>query len=150
MARVIQHEYINSQAEELGHPSVYHEMVLQVDTDEVGTARRKIAAHSNRRHLKCKLLLWPRRITSSGNGSARQFISDLQLRVFRRGHGSLRGKKYTRISRARKSKSRSSVLHYGMTSISKQLSNLDRTHSWPRRCANVASTSLVSVLFGSR
>jgi glycosyltransferase involved in cell wall biosynthesis len=131
-ARIVQHEYIQSAKQKnWSIPQCSHEWVLQIDSDEVlepGAAREirraineapdDVHAYALRRknHVLGK---WVR---------AAGLYPDLQTRVFRRDLGRFEDKEvHAHVCVPGKVEVlEHNILHYGMTSISKQLQNIDR------------------------
>ena len=131
-ARIIQHEYIQSAKQKnWAIPQCAHEWVLQIDSDEIleegaeEEIRKRISevppdvhlfAFRRKNHV---LKHWVRSVN---------LYPDLQPRLFRRESGRFEDKEVHAhvVAPGRMETLQSHVLHYGMTSVSKQLSNIDR------------------------
>ena len=131
-ARVIQHEYINSAKQKnWAIPQCTHEWVLQIDSDEVleAGAREEISARIEQAPPDVQAFALPRKNHVLGQWlRAANLYPDLQTRVFRRDAGRLEDREvHAHIQvPGRVEVLDHHILHNGMTSISKQLSNLDR------------------------
>jgi glycosyltransferase involved in cell wall biosynthesis len=131
-ARIIQHEYIQSAKQKnWAIPQCGHEWVLQIDSDEmleegaeeeirkrINDAKPDVHAFAFRRKNHV-LGRWVRKIN---------LYPDLQPRIFRRDAGFFEGKEvHAHITVPGKVEMLDNhILHFGMTSLSKQLSNIDR------------------------
>ena len=131
-ARIIQHEYIQSSKQKnWAIPQCTHEWVLQIDTDEVLEigAKEEILARIAAAPADVHAFALPRKNHVLGKWiSTANLYPDLQTRVFRRDVGRFEDKEvHAHVSVPGKIEVlEHNVLHYGMTSISKQLSNIDR------------------------
>jgi glycosyltransferase involved in cell wall biosynthesis len=131
-ARVIQHEYIQSSKQKnWAIPQCAHEWVLQIDTDEVLEvgAKEEILMRIAAAPPDVHAFALPRKNHVLGKWiSTANLYPDLQTRVFRRDVGRFEDKEvHAHVSVPGKIEVlEHNVLHYGMTSISKQLSNIDR------------------------
>lgn len=131
-ARIIQHEYINSATQKnWAIPQCVHEWVLQLDSDEVleeGAADeiRSIIARAK----ADELVFWlPRKNFIFGEPiRLPSLYPDYQTRLFRRDVGRFEDKQvHARVCLAgRVGVLRHHILHHGMPTLTKQLSNLDR------------------------
>ena len=131
-ARIIQHEYVQSAKQKnWAIPQCAHEWVLQVDTDEVvePALRKEIQAilqgpapGMNGFRINFKHHVLGKWVRVCG------LYPEYHLRLFRRDVGRFEDKEvhaHVRVPGEVKTL-RNHILHFGMTSISKQLSNLDR------------------------
>ena len=131
-ARVIQHEYIQSSRQKnWAIPQCAHEWVLQIDTDEVLEvgAKEEILARIATAPPDVHAFALPRKNHVLGKWiSTANLYPDLQTRVFRRDVGRFEDKEvHAHVSVPGEIEVLDhNVLHYGMTSVSKQLSNIDR------------------------
>lgn len=131
-ARIIQHEYIQSSKQKnWAIPQCAHEWVLQMDTDEVleDGARNEILARIATAPPDVHAFALPRKNHVLGKWvKTANLYPDLQTRVFRRDVSRFEDKEvHAHIAvPGRIEILQSNVLHFGMTSISKQLSNIDR------------------------
>lgn len=131
-ARIIQHEYIQSSKQKnWAIPQCAYEWVLQIDTDEVleAGAKEEILTRIAAAPADVHAFALPRKNHVLGKWiSTANLYPDLQTRVFRRDVGRFEDKEvHAHISVPGKVEVlEHNVLHYGMTSISKQLSNIDR------------------------
>jgi glycosyltransferase involved in cell wall biosynthesis len=131
-ARIIQHEYIQSSRQKnWAIPQCAHEWVLQIDTDEVleAGAKEEILTRTAAAPPDLHAFALPRKNHVLGKWiSTANLYPDLQTRVFRRDIGRFEDKEvHAHVSVPGKIEVlEHNVLHYGMTSISKQLSNIDR------------------------
>lgn len=131
-ARVIQHEYINSAKQKnWAIPQCAHEWVLQIDSDEVlePGARGEICARMEQAPPEVQAFALPRKNHVLGKWlRAANLYPDLQTRVFRRDQGRFEEKEvHAHIEVPGKVEIlEHHVMHHGMTSIGKQLCNLDR------------------------
>jgi glycosyltransferase involved in cell wall biosynthesis len=131
-ARVIQHEYIQSSKQKnWAIPQCAHEWVLQIDTDEVleSGAKEEILRRIAAAPPDVHAFALPRKNHVLGKWlSTANLYPDLQTRVFRRDVGRFEDKEvHAHVSVPGKIEVlEHNVLHYGMTSISKQLRNIDR------------------------
>jgi len=131
-ARIIQHEYIQSSKQKnWAIPQCTHEWVLQIDTDEVLEigAKEEILARIATAPADVDAFALPRKNHVLGKWiRTANLYPDLQTRVFRRDVGRFEDKEvHAHVSVPGKIEVLDhNVLHYGMTSISKQLSNIDR------------------------
>jgi glycosyltransferase involved in cell wall biosynthesis len=131
-ARIIQHEYIQSSKQKnWAIPQCAHEWVLQIDTDEVleAGAKEEILTRTTAAPPDVHAFALPRKNHVLGKWiSTANLYPDLQTRVFRRDIGRFEDKEvHAHVSVPGKIEVlEHNVLHYGMTSISKQLSNIDR------------------------
>jgi glycosyltransferase involved in cell wall biosynthesis len=131
-ARIIQHEYIQSAKQKnWAIPQCAHEWVLQIDTDEVleDGAREEIRRSIAEAPPDVHAFSLPRKNHVLGKWiSTANLYPDLQTRVFRRDVGRFEDKEvHAHVTVPGKIEVlEHNVLHYGMTSISKQLSNIDR------------------------
>lgn len=131
-ARIIQHEYIQSAKQKnWAIPQCAHEWVLQIDSDEVlesgaeAEIRKAVSeappdVHGFVSRRKNHVLnRWIRSMN---------LYPDLQPRLFRRDSGRFEDKEVHAhiVTPGRVEMLQSQILHYGMTSLSKQLSNIDR------------------------
>lgn len=138
-ARVIQHEYINSAKQKnWAIPQCAHEWVLQIDSDEVlePGAREEICARIEQAATELHAFALPRKNHVLGKWMrAANLYPDLQTRVFRRDTGRFEDKEvHAHIQVPGEVEVlRHHILHYGMTSISKQLRNLDRYSRYQAR-----------------
>lgn len=131
-ARIIQHEYIQSAKQKnWAIPQCAHEWVLQIDSDEVleSGAEAEIRKVINEATPEVHGFVFRRK-----NHVLKQWIRsmnlypDLQPRLFRRESGRFEDKEVHAhlVTPGRAEPLQSQILHYGMTSLSKQLSNIDR------------------------
>ena len=131
-ARIIQHEYIQSSKQKnWAIPQCAHEWVLQIDTDEVleAGAQEEILERVAGAPSEVHAFSLPRKNHVLGKWlKTANLYPDLQTRVFRRDVGRFEDKEVHAhvIVPGRIEVLDHSVMHYGMTSISKQLSNIDR------------------------
>jgi glycosyltransferase involved in cell wall biosynthesis len=131
-ARIVQHEYVNSAKQKnWAIPQCAHDWVLQIDSDEVlePGAKEEICARIEQAPPEVQAFALPRKNHVLGQWlRTANLYPDLQPRVFRRDAGRFEDKEvHAHISVLGKVEVlQHHVLHYGMTSISKQLSNLDR------------------------
>jgi len=131
-ARIIQHEYIQSSKQKnWAIPQCAHEWVLQIDSDETleAGAQAEILARINEAPAGVDAFALPRKNHVLGKWiSTADLYPDLQTRVFRRDVGRFEDKEvHAHVVVPGKIEAlEHNVLHYGMTSISKQLSNIDR------------------------
>ena len=131
-ARIIQHEYIQSSKQKnWAIPQCAHEWVLQIDTDEVleAGAKEEILTRTAAAPPEVHAFALPRKNHVLGKWiSTANLYPDLQTRVFRRDVGRFEDKEvHAHVFVPGKIEVlEHNVLHYGMTSISKQLSNIDR------------------------
>jgi glycosyltransferase involved in cell wall biosynthesis len=131
-ARIIQHEYIQSSKQKnWAIPQCTYEWVLQMDTDEVleHGAREEITARIATAPPDVHAFSLPRKNHVLGKWiSTADLYPDLQTRVFRRDSARFEDKEvHAHIAVPGKIEVlEHSILHYGMTSIGKQLSNIDR------------------------
>ena len=131
-ARVIQHEYIQSSKQKnWAIPQCAHEWVLQIDTDEVLEvgAKEEILKRIAEAEPNVDAFTLPRKNHVLGKWiSTANLYPDLQTRVFRRDVGRFEDKEvHAHVTVPGKIEVlEHNVLHYGMTSISKQLRNIDR------------------------
>jgi glycosyltransferase involved in cell wall biosynthesis len=131
-ARIIQHDYIQSSKQKnWAIPQCAHEWVLQIDTDEVleTGAREEITTRIATAPEDVHAFSLPRKNHVLGKWiSTADLYPDLQTRVFRRDVGRFEDKEvHAHLAVPGKIEVlKHSVMHYGMTSIAKQLSNIDR------------------------
>ncbi len=131
-ARIVQHEYIQSAKQKnWAIPQCAHEWVFQIDTDEVlePGARKEIERAIAAAPADQNVFRLPRKNHILGVWiKAAGIYPDYQTRLFRRDDARFEDKEVHAHIRApgRVGTLRHHLLHYGMTSISKQLSNLDR------------------------
>ncbi len=131
-ARIIQHEYIQSAKQKnWAIPQCAHEWILQIDSDEVlePGAREEILKRITEAAPDVQAFKLPRKNHVLGKWvSVANLYPDLQTRVFRRDVGRFEDKEvHAHVSVPGKIEVlKHNVLHYGMTSISKQLCNIDR------------------------
>jgi glycosyltransferase involved in cell wall biosynthesis len=131
-ARIIQHEYIQSSKQKnWAIPQCAHGWVLQIDTDEVLEvgAKEEILMRIAAAPADVHAFALPRKNHVLGKWiSIANLYPDLQTRVFRRDVGRFEDKEvHAHVSVPGKIEVLNhDVLHYGMTSISKQLRNIDR------------------------
>src|SRR6266545_4789020 len=131
-ARIIQHEYIQSSRQKnWAIPQCAHEWVLQIDTDEVleAGAREEILQRIAEAPANVHAFSLPRKNHVLGKWlTTANLYPDLQTRVFRRDVGRFEDKEvHAHVTvPGRIEVIEHHVLHYGMTSISKQLRNIDR------------------------
>jgi glycosyltransferase involved in cell wall biosynthesis len=131
-ARIIQHEYIQSSKQKnWAIPQCAHEWVLQIDTDEVlePGAQQEIMARIAAAPDDVHAFAFPRKNHVLGKWiSTADLYPDLQTRVFRRDSGRFEDKEvHAHVTVPGKIEVlEHNVMHYGMTSIGKQLSNVDR------------------------
>ena len=131
-ARIIQHEYIQSSRQKnWAIPQCAHEWVLQIDTDEVleAGAREEILKRTAEASANVQAFSLPRKNHVLGKWlTTANLYPDLQTRVFRRDAGRFEDKEvHAHVTvPGRTEVLEHHVLHYGMTSISKQLRNIDR------------------------
>src|SRR4030095_7745688 len=131
-ARIVQHEYIQSSKQKnWAIPQCLHEWVLQIDSDETlePGAQAEILARINNAPAGVDVSPLPRKNHVLGKWiRTADLYPDLQTRVFRRDVGRFEDKEVHAhvIVPGRIEVLEHNVLHYGMTSISKQLSNIDR------------------------
>jgi glycosyltransferase involved in cell wall biosynthesis len=131
-ARIVQHEYVQSSKQKnWAIPQCAHEWVLQLDTDEVlePGAQQEIAARIAAAPDDVHAFALPRKNHVLGKWiSTADLYPDLQTRVFRRDSGRFEDKEvHAHVTvPGRIEVLEHNVLHYGMTSIGKQLSNVDR------------------------
>lgn len=131
-ARVIQHEYIQSAKQKnWAIPQCAHEWVLEIDSDEVlepgaeDEIRRQISDAPSNVHafaIRRKNHVFGQWIRAAN------LYPDAQTRLFRRELGRLEDKEvHAHLEVPGEVRTLTThILHYGMTSLSKQLSNLDR------------------------
>ena len=131
-ARIIQHEYIQSSKQKnWAIPQCAHEWVLQMDTDEVleQGAKEEILQRVAAAPADVHAFSLPRKNHVLGKWvKTANLYPDLQTRVFRRDVGRFEDKEvHAHLTVPGKIEVLDhNVMHYGMTSISKQLSNVDR------------------------
>ncbi len=131
-ARIIQHEYVNSAAQKnWAIPQCAHEWVLQIDTDERLEPGLREEIQATLQHppdgidgyrMPFKHHILGKWVRVAG------LYPEYHLRLFRREVGRFEDKEvhaHVRVP-GQIGTLRHHILHYGMTSISKQLSNLDR------------------------
>ena len=131
-ARIIQHEYIQSAKQKnWAIPQCAHEWVLQIDSDEVlepgagEEVRRKIGEAPT----GVDAFAFPRKNHVFGKWiSTANLYPDLQVRLFRRDVARFEDKEVHAHIRVpgEIGVSQHHILHHGMDTISKQLSNIDR------------------------
>ena len=130
--RIIQHEYHNSAKQKnWAIPQCAHDWVLQIDSDEIlePGAEAEIRKRIGEAPSGVDAFALPRK-----NHVFRQWIGaaslypDIQPRIFRRACGRFEDLEvHAHVTVPGKTELLDShILHYGMTSISKQLCNLDR------------------------
>jgi glycosyltransferase involved in cell wall biosynthesis len=131
-ARIIQHEYIQSSRQKnWAIPQCAHEWVLQIDTDEVleTGAREEILKRIAAAPASVHAFSLPRKNHVLGKWlTTANLYPDLQTRVFRRDAGRFEDKEvhaHVTVPGSIEVLDHH-LLHYGMTSISKQLRNIDR------------------------
>jgi glycosyltransferase involved in cell wall biosynthesis len=131
-ARIIQHVYIQSAKQKnWAIPQCRFEWVLQIDTDEQleEGAREEIQDAIAHAVAGVDAFRIPRKNHILGSWlRVSNLYPDYQTRLFRRDAGRFEDKEvhaHVRVPGEVKSL-RHHILHYGMTSISKQLSNIDR------------------------
>jgi len=131
-ARIIQHEYIQSAKQKnWAIPQCKHEWVLQIDTDEV-------LEPSLRAEIEATITNSPAGVDGFNIPFKHHVLGkwvrvcglypESHLRLFRRDAGRFEDKEvhaHVHVP-GRVEALRNHILHFGMTSISKQLSNLDR------------------------
>lgn len=131
-ARIIQHEYIQSAKQKnWAIPQCAHEWVLQVDTDERPEP-------GLREEIQAALESAPDQVDGFRMPFAHQILGqwvkvaglypEYHLRLFRKSKGQFEDKEvhaHVRVE-GQVVLLRHHIVHYGMTSISKQLSNMDR------------------------
>ncbi len=131
-ARIIQHEYIQSSKQKnWAIPQCAHEWVLQMDTDEVleAGAKEEIFERINAATPDVQAFSLPRKNHVLGKWiKTANLYPDLQTRVFRRDVARFEDKEVHAhvLVPGKIEVLEHTILHYGMTSISKQLSNIDR------------------------
>jgi glycosyltransferase involved in cell wall biosynthesis len=131
-ARIIQHEYVNSAKQKnWAIPQCSNDWILQIDSDEIlePGAQEEICARIARAPLEVHAFALPRKNHILGQWiRTGNLYPDLQTRLFRRDAGRFEDKEvHAHIQvPGRIEILKHHVLHYGMTSFSKQLSNLDR------------------------
>ena len=131
-ARIIQHEYIQSAKQKnWAIPQCGHEWILQIDSDEVlePGAKEEICTRVAEAPADVHAFALPRKNHILGQWiRAADLYPDLQRRVFRRDVARFEDKEVHAHIRVpgKIEVLEHHVLHYGMTSISKQLSNVDR------------------------
>ncbi len=131
-ARIIQHEYIQSSKQKnWAIPQCAHEWVLQMYTAEVlePGAKEEILARIGAASPEVQAFALPRTNHVLGKWiKTANLYPDLQTRVFRRDVARFEDKEvHAHVSvPGRIEVLEHNILHYGMTSISKQLSNIDR------------------------
>jgi glycosyltransferase involved in cell wall biosynthesis len=131
-ARIIQHEYIQSSKQKnWAIPQCAHEWVLQIDSDETleAGAQAEILARISEAPDGVDAFALPRKNHVLGKWiRTADLYPDLQTRVFRRDVGRFEDKEVHAhvVVPGKIEVLEHNVLHYGMTSISKQLSNIDR------------------------
>ena len=131
-ARIIQHEYIQSAKQKnWAIPQCAHEWVLQIDSDEVlePGAKEEILRRIAEAPPDVQAFSLPRKNHVLGEWiRTGALYPDLQIRVFRRDVGRFEDKEvHAHLCVPGKIEVlEHNILHYGMTSISKQLSNIDR------------------------
>lgn len=131
-ARIVQHEYIQSAKQKnWAIPQCAHEWVLQIDTDErlEDGASDEIRDAIASADADVQAFRIPRKNHILGSWlQVSNLYPDYQTRLFRRDAGCFKDKEvhaHVRVP-GRVETLRHHILHYGMTSISKQLSNIDR------------------------
>jgi glycosyltransferase involved in cell wall biosynthesis len=135
-ARIVQHKYIQSAKQKnWAIPQCTHEWVLQIDTDEVideGLRAEIEAVLQNPPagvdgfRIPFKHHILGRWVQVCG------LYPEYHLRFFRRDNGRFEDKEvhaHVRV-KGRVATMQNHILHFGMTSISKQLSNIDRYSSY--------------------
>lgn len=131
-ARIVQHEYIQSSRQKnWAIPQCAHEWVLQIDSDEVleEGAKEEILTRIATAPPDVHAFSLPRQNHVLGKWiSTANLYPDLQTRVFRRDVGRFEDKEVHAhlIVPGKMEVLEHNILHYGMTSISKQLRNIDR------------------------
>jgi glycosyltransferase involved in cell wall biosynthesis len=131
-ARVIQHEYVQSAKQKnWAIPQCTHEWVLQIDSDEVlePGLREEIEAALDNPPANLDGFRIPFKHYILGKWvSVCGLYPEYHWRLFRRDAGRFEDKEvHAHVSLPGEVKTlRSHILHFGMTSISKQLSNIDR------------------------
>jgi glycosyltransferase involved in cell wall biosynthesis len=131
-ARIVQHEYIQSAKQKnWAIPQCAHEWVLQMDTDEVleEGAREEIQSAIAHAGADVHAFRIPRKNHVLGEWlQIANLYPDYQTRLFRRDLGRFEDKEvhaHVRVP-GRVGTLRHHILHYGMTSLSQQLRNIDR------------------------
>lgn len=131
-ARIIQHEYVQSAKQKnWAIPQCAHEWVLQVDTDEVlePELREEIEATLENPSAGVDGFRIPFRHQVRGRWvRVCGLYPEYHLRLFRRDVGRFEDKEvhaHVRVP-GRVETLQSHIVHFGMTSLSKQLSNIDR------------------------
>jgi glycosyltransferase involved in cell wall biosynthesis len=131
-ARIIQHEYIQSAKQKnWAIPQCTHEWVLQIDTDERLESGACDEIQNAIAHAPDDLIVFriPRKNHILGNWlQISNLYPDYQTRLFRRDHARFEDKEvHAHIHAAGQIGTlQHHLLHNGMTSLSKQLTNLDR------------------------
>lgn len=131
-ARIIQHEYIQSARQKnWAIPQCTHEWVLQIDTDErlEAGAREEILAAIADASADVHAFRIPRKNHILGPWlQVANLYPDYQTRLFRRDLGRFQDKEVHAHVEVPGCVGvlQHHILHYGMTSISKQLGNIDR------------------------
>ena len=131
-ARIIQHEYIQSAKQKnWAIPQCAHEWVLQIDSDEVlePGAEEEIRRKINEATTDVHAFAFPRKNHVFGKWiRAGNLYPDLQPRVFRRDSVLFEDKEVHAHIQVPSEVCilKHHILHYGMGTISKQLSNIDR------------------------
>lgn len=131
-ARIIQHEYVNSALQKnWAIPQCGHEWVLQIDTDErlepglaeeIQSALKSADSNVEGYRIPFKHHILGQWVRVAG------LYPEYHLRLFRRSAGRFEDKEvhaHVRVQGQVRDLEHH-ILHYGMTSISKQLENLDR------------------------
>jgi glycosyltransferase involved in cell wall biosynthesis len=131
-ARILQHEYIQSAKQKnWAAPQCAHEWILQIDTDEVLElgAEREIRQRIEFAEADLHAFRIPRKNHILGAWlQVANLYPDYQTRLFRRDVGRFQDKEvhaHVEVP-GNIGTLEHHILHYGMTSVSKQLSNLDR------------------------
>ncbi len=131
-ARIVQHEYIQSAKQKnWAIPQCAHEWVLQIDTDErlEPGLREEIESILVNPPVDCDLFKIPRKNHVLGVWiKSKGIYPDYQTRFFRRDIGRFEDKEvhaHVKVA-GQVGTLQHHILHYGMTSISKQLRNIDR------------------------
>ena len=131
-ARIIQHEYIQSAKQKnWAIPQCGHEWILQIDSDEVleEGAAEELLRRINDAPPEVHAFALPRKNHVLGQWvRVGNLYPDWQTRVFRRSTGRFEDKEVHAHIRVpgRVEKLDHAILHNGMTSLGKQLSNVDR------------------------
>src|ERR1043166_632869 len=131
-ARIIQHEYIQSAKQKnWAIPQCSHEWILEIDSDEVleNGAAEELRRQINEAPAEVHAFALRRKNHVLGEWvRVASLYPDWQTRIFRRATGRYEDKEVHAHIRVpgRIMNLNHAILHYGMTSLGKQLSNVDR------------------------